>query len=207
MIKAIVLDFGGVIYKTKWKEVNDFFFKKNGFDILVGNSNNKELIQIYNESDIGKEDFKRFFLVSNPNISDINKVVEDYKEGYAKFKILNEKLLKIIQDIKTKGIKLFGFSDIKKEHFEANKESGIYNGFEKIFTSFEFGCLKSNEKAFELLIKELKSYELNPEECLFIDDNIENVKRAEEKGFNVIHYDDFPRIKRIKKKLKEFFSF
>jgi glycosyltransferase involved in cell wall biosynthesis len=36
MIKAIILDFGGVIYKTKWEEVNNFLFKKymRKFDLI-----------------------------------------------------------------------------------------------------------------------------------------------------------------------------
>jgi len=205
MIKAIIFDFGSVVYKTKWEKMNKFFFDKNGFNILVGNCDDEELIRIYNESDIGKEDFRKFFIRLKPDLKDVESALKDYKEGYAKFKILNEELLKIIRKLKEKGIRLFGFSDIKKEHYDANVESDVYGGFEKIFTSFEFGCLKSDARAFELLTKKLKEFGLTPQECLFIDDHLENIKRAKEKGYNVIHYKEFPETEKIQKELMEIF--
>jgi putative hydrolase of the HAD superfamily len=205
MIKALIVDFGGVIYKTQWESVNQYFSERNGFNILVGDTQDKELIRIYNESDVGKEDFRKFFIRLKPDLEDVDSAVKNYKEGYAKFKVLNKKLLKIIRDLNKKGVRLFGFSDIKKEHYDANVKTGIYEGFEDIFTSFKFGYLKSDAKAFELLTEALKKYELAPEECLFIDDNLENIKRAEEKGYNVLHYENFPETGRVNEELKRFF--
>ncbi|MAG10708.1 hypothetical protein CMI44_00125 [Candidatus Pacearchaeota archaeon] len=86
-------------------------------------------------------------------------------------------------------------------------ESGIYGGFEEIFASFKFGCLKSDPRAFELLTEKLKEYGLNPEECLFIDDRLKNIERAKEKGYNTIHYQNFPGVEEIKKELKKIFVF
>jgi len=207
LIKAIILDFGSVIYKTKWKDMNNFFFEKNGFNILVGGSKDQELIRIYTESDIGKEDFKKFFLRIKPDLKDIKKVIKDYKEGYSKFKVINQELLEVIKELKEKGIRLFGFTDIKKEHYYSNIESGIYEGFEEIFASFKFKCLKSDPRAFELLTEKLKEYSLNPEECLFIDDHLENIERAKEKGYNTMHYQNFPEVEKIKKELEKIFVF
>jgi len=206
MIKAIILDFGSVIYKTKWGKMNEYFSEKNGFSILIGNSEDPELIRIYSESDVGKEDFKKFFLRLKPDLQDVESAVKDYKKGYSKFKVLNQELLDIIKELKEKGIRLFGFSDIKKEHYDANQESGIYDGFEYIFASFKFGCLKSDPKAFELLTERLKEYELNPEECLFIDDHLENIERAREKGYKVIYYENFPEVDKLKQELDEIFK-
>jgi putative hydrolase of the HAD superfamily len=206
MIKAIIVDFGNVIYKTKWGNLNKFFFDKNGFNILVGNSKDEELIRIYNDSDVGKEDFKKFFFRINPNISNINRIVKDYKEGYTKFKVVNTELVNLLKDLKNKGIRLFGFTDIKKEHYDSNVESGMYDDFEKVFTSFEFGCLKSDKKAFDMLTNELKNLHLNPSECLFIDDNLENIGRAKEKNFQTIHYPDFPDINNLKEELSKTFN-
>ena len=201
MIKAIIFDFGGVIYETKWKEFDEFFSKKNGFSILVANSEDKELIRIYKDSDLGKENFKKFFFRINPNIKDINKVLSDYKEGYSKFKIINKKLLKIIKNLREKGLRLFGFTDIKREHYKANIVSGIYNGFEEVFASYKFGHLKSKAEAFEKLIEELRRHSLDSSECIFIDDNLENIQRAREAGFEAIHYKDFPNTDNLEKEL------
>lgn len=206
MIKAIIFDFGSVIYKTKWKELDEFFSKKNGFSVLIANSNDDELIRIYRDSDVGKEDFRKFFLRINPNVADINKVLEDYKEGYSKYKILNGELLKIIKDLRKRGFRLFGFTDIKKEHYEANLKLGVYDGFEEIFTSFEFNHLKSEKKSFDRLAKELKRYGLNPSECVFVDDRLENVENARKIGMKAIHYAEFPDVGLFKAKLEEVLS-
>ncbi len=205
MIKALIFDFGGVIYKTKWKELNDFFLKKNGFSIAL-QEGDKELIKIYNNSDIGKEDFRNFFFKIKPDISDIDRILKDYKKGYARFKILNHELLKIIENLKKKGFMLFGFTDIKKEHYEANLEAGIYDSFIEIFASYKFGCLKSEKEAFEKLITELKRYNLAPQECVFIDDHIPNIRNADSFGFKTIHYAEFPSVELLKKKLNEILS-
>lgn len=207
MTKAIILDFGSVIYKTEWKKINEYFSQKNGFDILIRNSEDTELIRIYSESDVGKEDFKKFFLRLKPDLQDIDAAVKDYKEGYSKFKIINKELLDIIKKLKEKGIRLFGFTDVKKEHYDSNMEAGIYEGFEEVFSSFEFGCLKSDPKAFELLTERLKEYDLKPEECLFIDDHPENIERASEKDYKTIHYQNFPEVEEIKKELEKIFVF
>lgn len=204
MIKAIILDFGSVIYKTDWKKVNKFFYNKNGFNILVAEANDGESVRIYKDSDLGKEDFRNFFLRINPDILDIDKIIRDYKEGYSKFKILNKNLLRIVKDLGKKEIILFGFSDVKKEHYEANLESGLYNGFTKIFTSYKFKNLKSEKEAFEKLISELNKYNLNPSERIFVDDHLPNIENAKKFGFKTIHYTEFPLVKSFKKKLKKF---
>ena len=77
-------------------------------------------------------------------------------------------------------------------------EIGIYDGFEEIFTSFNFKCLKSDAKAFELLTKRLNEYGLNPEECLFVDDNLENVKEQKKRLQNY-SLSKFSRSRRNKK--------
>lgn len=203
MIKAIITDFGSVLYKTKWKKIDKEIFKKHKIHILIEDKRYGELIKIYRESDLGKENFGKFFLKLKPSLKNIKELIESYKKLYSKHKILNEKLLEFLFSLKEKKIRLFGFSDIKKEHFEANKKFGIYKGFEKIFSSFEFGVFKSNKKAFEILKEKLKEYKLKPEECLFIDDNLENIKRAKEFRFKTILYNEFPKIRRIKKKILE----
>lgn len=200
MIKAIIFDFGSVIYKTDWKSFSKEFFDNFGFEIAIAETKDQELIRIYKDSDIGKEDYKKFFLRLNPNIKDLDEVLDFYKKGYGKHKKVNEELVSLIKELKKKYL-LIGFTDIKKEHYAANVESGIYRGFERIFTSFEFGVLKSDEKAFELLKKELEKLELEPKECIFIDDHLPNIENAKNFGFETIHYTEFPEINKLKKEL------
>jgi len=159
MIKAIIFDFGSVIYKTDWEKLDAYFKKLNGFSIRIAESKDEELIKIYRDSDIGKQEYVKFFYHLEPNIKDIDKIIKDYKKAYGKFKKINRELLKIISFLKKKYL-IFGFSDIKKEHYEANKECGIYDCFEEVFASFKFGVLKCDAGAFQRLEKELKKFNL-----------------------------------------------
>ncbi len=104
MIKAIIFDFGSVIYKTDWKKLNKHFLKKFGFDILFENKNDDELVRIYKMSDIGKEDYRKFFLRINPELEDIGEVISHYKKIYFKSKILNKELMDFIMKLKKKYI-------------------------------------------------------------------------------------------------------
>lgn len=54
----------------------------------------------------------------------------------------------------------------------------------KVF-SFETSVLKSEPESFEYLIQ---TYNLNPEECIFIDDNFNNILIAKSIGFNTLHF-------------------
>jgi putative hydrolase of the HAD superfamily len=202
MIKAIILDFGSVIYKSDWDRINKFFKEKQGFDIAIKDTKDEELIRIYNESDVGKEDFKKFFTRIKPELKNAENAIQHYREAYARFKIINKELLYYLKTLKKKYL-LFGFTDTKRPHYEANISAGVYEEFEKIFTSFEFGMLKTHKDAFRKLSLELKKYKLKPEECIFIDDYLPNIENAKKAGYKTIHYPDFPKIDNLKKQVEE----
>lgn len=199
MIKAIILDFGSVIYKTDWESLTKEFKEKFHKSIHLLEHDDEELLRIYRDSDVGKEDFKKFF--HRLGFSDVDAALHEYKKLYFKHKILNKELIHIIKKLKKKYL-LFGFTDVKKAHYESNLEGGLYNDFEKIFTSFEFGMLKANCTAFDIVIKELIKYLLKPEECLFIDDHLPNIENARQRGFKTIHYTDFPNVRNFITELK-----
>ncbi|MDP1694808.1 MAG: HAD-IA family hydrolase [Candidatus Woesearchaeota archaeon] len=199
MIKAIIFDFGRVIYKTDWEYLNKEFEEKFNVSIRLTDKSDEELLRIYRESDIGKEDFKLFF--HRPGLSNTNEALVYYKKLYFKHKILNKELIQIIKKLK-KNYLLFGFTDIKKHHYESNLEGGLYKDFKKVFTSFELGMLKADGLAFDILRKELANYNLKPEDCLFIDDHLPNIENARQRGFKIIHYIDFPNIQHFTSELK-----
>mgnify|MGYP001577106967 CR=1 FL=1 len=200
MIKAIIFDFGSVIYKTDWESLNKEFKEKFKISIRLTEHNDEELLRIYRDSDIGKEDFKKFF--QRLGLRDTNTALRAYKKLYFKHKVLNKEMMQIIKKLKKEYL-LFGFTDVKKDHYESNREGGLYKDFEKIFTSFETGMLKANIAAFDILIKELAHYQLTQEECLFIDDHLPNIENARQRGFRILHYSDFPNISSFASELKK----
>lgn len=60
----------------------------------------------------------------------------------------------------------------------------MHEVFTKIYYSHEIGWHKPDHEAWEFVIKDSG---IKPEETLFLDDNIHNVKASQELGFQAIH--------------------
>ena len=59
--------------------------------------------------------------------------------------------------------------------------------------SFDVHCRKPDKNIYNIAMKNAKIN--NPEECLFIDDLIENVKAAKNIGKNAIHFKSYEKLK------------
>lgn len=196
-IKAIVFDFGSVIFKTNWEGVNKDFLKKYGKGILV--RGNKELEEVYIKTKAGYKSLKPLLKHIFPN-EDLKKIIRFYQKSYNKNKIINRGLIKFAKKL-SKNYRLYGFTDTNEEHFGANLKSGLFKGFKQIFTSFEFKSKKAEGNTFRKLILKIK---LKPEEMLFIDDYILNIENARKAGINAIQYTEFPKINHLKKEINKF---
>jgi len=77
------------------------------------------------------------------------------------------------------------------------KKFKIYHIFDYIFNSAKMGLAKPDPKFFKYVLKKLKT---KPKECLFIDNNLENIKTAKNLGFSTIIFlnnrDFFKKIKK-----------
>jgi HAD superfamily hydrolase (TIGR01509 family) len=87
---------------------------------------------------------------------------------------------------KTNNYKLYILSNIDKETFEGMHilHKSIFDLFDGIVTSCYSNFLKPDVAIFEYLIK---NYNLDPLDCCFIDDQLENVQAAEKIGMQIIH--------------------
>lgn len=106
---------------------------------------------------------------------------------------------KILEKLRQNGYKLGLLSNHAKEWVQYCELTYNYHKlFHKIVYSYEVGLSKPNKDIFLNILKKLRA---NPEECLFIDDNIKNVTTAQELGFNVIQFNS---AKDLKKQFKRF---
>lgn len=95
----------------------------------------------------------------------------------------NPKLNQLLESLKAKK---YIFTDNMDEHvqdtFQALQISTKY--FDGIFTSAHSGFIfKPDIKAFEIM---LGKYNLNPKECVMVEDNLYNLKTAKELGIQTI---------------------
>ncbi len=68
--------------------------------------------------------------------------------------------------------------------FEETARMKMHNLFTKIYYSHEIGYLKPDLEAWEYVINDAG---IKPEETLFLDDSIQNIKASQELGFQAIH--------------------
>lgn len=181
-IKNIVFDFGGVL--MDW---NPRYYYKGKFD-----------------SDEQMEYFLKNICTDEWNIQqDAGRSLQEAtEERVAKFPeyeqyIRNyygqwEKMLKsdiyentyLVGKLKEKGYPLYGLTNWSAETFPiAKKRYGVFDLFDGIVVSGEEKKIKPNSEIYHIL---LKRYGLKAEESLFIDDNENNVKAAQDIGFHVI---------------------
>ena len=78
------------------------------------------------------------------------------------------------------------------------KDNKLYDYFDKVYLSCEYGCLKSEKVFFDYPIKD---YKIKKGEALFIDDNEINLDCAREKGMDVLLMDRYKEDKKSKYKI------
>lgn len=96
--------------------------------------------------------------------------------------------LKIFTSAKKLGFKIFLLTNLSQAGFEElNKATTFFSQADGYVASFEINKIKPEPEIYETL---LKKYNLNPTECLFIDDKPENIKGGEALGIDGIICDN-----------------
>lgn len=90
----------------------------------------------------------------------------------------------IVQELKQKGYTLYALSNFSAETFPPTKKRfDVFNLFDGIVLS---GEEKINKPDPEIYRRLLTRYGLKAEDCLFIDDNKENIMAAQQLGFQTV---------------------
>ena len=97
-----------------------------------------------------------------------------------------EPTARLIAELKSKGYNLYVLSNMSPEYIDFLREMPVFAHFDKQIISCEVQLVKPEREIYELL---LSRYGLQPEETIFIDDRIDNVKAAEELGIVPFHFD------------------
>ena len=175
-MKNIIFDLGGVILEGKASSVLD--------KLNLNNEEYNSLLEFFNDwknLDIDEETIEDKFNSYNFNQEIINKY--KYKLlKYYELRNINIGLINLIKELKN-NYKIYILSDNNKDASIYYKE--LFKELDGYVFSYEYKTLKKEGKLFDII---LNKYNLNPKDCYFIDDNIENIKVAQEKGINAHQY-------------------
>ena len=94
--------------------------------------------------------------------------------------------VKILEELKEAGYRLAALSNWSAETFpKVAHRFEFLDWFDPLIISGEIGLIKPGPDIFHYILKELGQ---EASDCLFIDDNLENIQAAAELGFAVIRF-------------------
>jgi putative hydrolase of the HAD superfamily len=92
----------------------------------------------------------------------------------------------LIFDLKNSGFKLYVLSNMPYHFIEREYKFPIFKEFDGIVYSAPIKLLKPNPKIYEYI---LNKFNLNAQECLFIDDIETNLTAAARFGIHTFHFE------------------
>ena len=193
MIKNIVFDLGMVLIKFNPKE----FLETNNYDkkekIMKYIFGHEDWLKLDRGTLTEKELAKKLDGNGNLTYDEVMDIMKVRKDIMVPFDFNKE----IPKKLKENGYNLYILSNFPKVPFEEIKaRDEFFKYFDGAIVSAYVKHLKPEKAIYkELLI----NYSLNPEETIFIDDKLENIRSAEELGISGIH---LKKPEYLKEKLK-----
>lgn len=201
MIKNIIFDLGNVIINYNQKKIiNNFTEKEEEIKYIydeifhapewtlmdLGDITNDEAIEIINK----RNEFK------------YEKLTQEFLHEWHKKQPINRDIVEIAKILKNNGYNLFVLSNMANQTYEYFKNDEFFSLCTGIVISAHEHVKKPDEKVYRLL---LDRYNLNAEECLFIDDddskkNYETANKIGIKGRRIMPN----QVEDVKKLLLEF---
>lgn len=126
-------------------------------------------------------------------------------ENLSKVIIPVDEMVRLLEEIKRltdeKGNKLhkiIGLTNWDKESFklisQEKKFKRLFDCFEKVFVSGEIGMVKPEEAIYKHVLKECK---VQAKDCIFIDDQQENINAAKRIGIDTICHKDYQTTRKL----------
>ncbi|MCQ2743113.1 MAG: HAD family phosphatase [Bacilli bacterium] len=109
-------------------------------------------------------------------------IIMHWKEETWPIKGMEELIVKL----KKAGKKLNLISNMPDNVTYNHDDISVLRHFDDLVFSFELKMIKPNPEIFEHV---LNKHSLTPSECLFIDDNEDNIETAKRLGINAYHFD------------------
>jgi len=182
-IKAIILDFGGVIAEEGFQEGLYAIAKKFGLD-------QKRFFQLANEAVYnsgyvtGKGTEKDYWNEVRRHSNIIAPDEELRQEILSRF-IPRKWMLNTVKSMKQKGLLTAILSDQSDWLDQLDSQYHFFQYFDAVFNSYHLGKTKRDPSSFADALQALK---VTASEALFVDDNIGHIDRAVAAGLQTHHF-------------------
>ncbi len=183
MIKAILFDFGGVLAEEAFKEGLATLGKEKGFDPNYFFNILSELA--YQTGYItGSADEHAYWKAVREKTGAKGEDKDLREEVLIRLKLRPE-MIEVVKKLKSSGFIVAILSDQTNWLDYLNQRTPFYQHFDHVFNSFYIKKTKRDPSLFRDICAKLG---LKPEEVLFVDDSLDNIKRAANEGLRTIHF-------------------
>ena len=183
MIKNIIFDFGNVLVDYNSHRIYDSYF--GDVDKAGWFRENIILKKLIRQLDIG-EDFEECLRIAQKENPEYAEAIAMYGSHYYKMDGgVIPGMFNLLTTLSDKGFRLYGLTNWSYKVYEVIKRHTIFSLLEGYVISSEIHLLKPDPKIY---IHLTEKFSLRPNECLFIDDKLENVEGAENIGMHGIQF-------------------
>lgn len=158
------------------------FFRNDWYPIVTGTKDLKESI------------------AANPELWQWSGSVDELLDYWFKTEdVRNEELLKVIADLKDKGIPCYLATDQEKYRADYMKSVMFKDLFSGYFVSADLGVTKTDQRFFELILEKLSVQypKLKPSDVIFFDDSKSKVDTAKAVGIDARLFEDNDQVREL----------
>ena len=167
MIKNIIFDLGNVIINYNQKKIiNNFTEKEEEIKYIYDEIFHAPEWTLMDLGDITNDE--AIEIINKRNKFKYEKLTQEFLHEWHKKQPINRDIVEIAKILKNNGYNLFVLSNMANQTYEYFKNDEFFSLCTGIVISAHEHVKKPDEKVYRLL---LDRYNLNAEECLFIDDD------------------------------------
>ena len=185
MIKAILFDFGGVIYQHPKEVIPEVLARIYGQPVDITIKEYGKYKDDYFTGKLSTTELIKSLSTTFNSTKSTQEVQELWLKHYSELAKPNNEVLEIIQNLRKK-YKVYLFSNTTEMSNMHNSKTGLYDYFDGLFLSYRMKMKKPKEEIYEKVISEI---EFEPQECIFIDDEPKNLEPAKNMGMRTILFD------------------
>jgi len=183
MIRAAIFDFGGVLAEEGFREGMKSIGRDKGLDPDDFYHIASELV--YRTGYITGTADEHSYWNALREKTGVKGEDQEFREEILKRFKLRPEMMEVVERIKSSGLIAAILSDQTNWLDELDQRTPFHHHFDYVFNSFHLKKTKRDSSIFKDVCALLGA---RPEEALFVDDNLENIKRAMNQGLKAIHF-------------------
>ena len=195
MIKSIVFDWGGVLIDRPTPDLLKYFAEYFNVSKEKFNNAHKKYVDSFQKGTLLEDSYWEKMCTDFSKNKPVEKSL--WKQAFKSVYQEKKDVFNLVTVLKKNGYKTGFLSNTETPAMEFFLEQD-YDMFDALIFSCKEGYRKPDKEIYEITLHRLNT---KPEETLFIDDRLENIRGAESVGINTIL---FKNSKKFKEKLESF---